>query len=186
VVNNLPGDPAYYSPHAQITPESELVLRDVSVKRNEDVVNQLVGASSALPYLVLEDYLKSELQDKLNDCSFFKKKKDSDANAKVENVYYVDVDVEAVLFNEDKKSKQVLGEIFFGALAKSVTDKENIKYSISIYDLESNLSAQVNSDPIILESTLAYRDSRVVTTIGVNAICNVIESGYLSIHGGKK
>lgn len=95
-----------------------------------------------------------------------------------DGVYYVDVDIDAVLFSEKKESGQMWGKILFGGLADGMQDQKMVQGSFSIRDASGKLVAMQKGGPIPVQSQLIGKEwwSAVMLGHEISKLCGMLEA----------
>lgn len=179
LTDNIPGDALYCSENWHISPESRLVLRNVTVKMLEGA-KEISGADDPDAYKEYEEKIKKDLPPLLDGCPFFSKKQKGDDLAERET-FFVDVDIEAILFSTSKKFLQsmAIGLTPFG-VAEAFQDRPSINYKLSVYDAEDNLMAQVIHTYKNIDRHISIY--RPILGFGKDELCNIAGSCYNEIN----
>lgn len=178
-LDNLPDDPTYFAPDATITPNSKLVARKVTV-RMAPAHKTIKGADDPTVYEEFRTAYEREYLPKylVDNCPFTKE------GSGTEGIYFVDAEIEAVLFDSSKETKQALGSLFFGNFASGLQDKKTVKTNFSVYDSAGKLVAAHRSDfePVQSAPLLSKEWMAAGATVpNVVKLCGSMQASYAEL-----
>lgn len=179
-LDNLPGDPVYFAPDTTISPNSKLVARRVTV-RMAPGHKTIKGADDPAIYEEFRAaYEREYLQKYLgNHCSFTKEGNGTDGT------YYVDAEIEAVLFNSSKETKQLLGSLLFANLAPALQDKKMVKTALSVFDSSNRLVAAHRGDFEAVMGNNVFmskeENAALATIADVGRLCGTMQASHAEL-----
>lgn len=179
-LDNLPDDPAYFAADTAISPNSKLVSRKVTV-RMAPSHKTIKGADDPKPYEDFQSAYEKEYLSKYlaDNCPFTK-----DGNG-TDGVYYVDADIEAVLFSAGKETRQMLGSLLFANIAPGLQDKKTVKTNLSVFDSTGRLVAAHRGDfqPVQGGGIIGSKEwyASMATVIDIVKLCGMMQASHAEL-----
>lgn len=178
-LDNLPDDPDYFAADATISPNSKLVPRKVTVLMSP-AHKTIQGADDPKPYEDFRNAYEYEYLPKFltDNCPFTK-----NGNG-LEGVYFVDADIEAVLFSEQKESRQMIGSLLFAQFAGAVQDQKMVKAHLSVYDSTGKLVAAHQGDPQpVMQAPFLSKEKLAATStiFDVVKLCGMMQASHTEL-----
>lgn len=167
-LDTLPDDPSYFAPNAKISRDSKLVIRTVKTIRAPNAP-AMGGTDDPKVYEEFGDAItKKSLPAYLSEsCGLTKNGKQTDG------IYYVDANIEGVLFTNAKVLKQQLAIGAFLGVSSGLLDQRMIKGNFAVYDRDGNLIASTKGE---LTQVVSELHAKKMLELEIRRLCGMMEA----------